>query len=112
MWVVCGVSLPLSMKKYCIMAALVSYVPDAVLAETLADDRLVRQASHLKELTLEEIEWVGALEAFTWERLGTILQGKLLPSELCHNALHLRQVVGPSCTRGFLFWQSIPGDWL
>ena len=84
--------LSLSMKKYCIMAALVSYVPDAVLAETLADDRLVRQASHLKELTLEGIEWVGAIEAFTWERLSTILQGELLPSELCHNALHSCQV--------------------
>lgn len=86
-----------AMKKYCIMAALVSYVPDAVLAETLVDDRLVRHATHLKELAQEEIEWVGALDAFTWERLSALLGGEFLPWELCHSALHACQV-----TRAFM----------
>ena len=54
---------------------------------------------------------MGAFEAFTRERLSTILQGGLLPSELCHNALHSRQVARAFAhEKIFLFWQSILVD--
>jgi hypothetical protein len=80
------------MKHYCIFAAVVSYVPDAVLAELLVDDRLARHGARLQKLVMEEISWVGALDAFIWQRFSAVLGGAALPWELCHSALHAGQV--------------------
>jgi len=84
--------LSLNMKHYCIFAAVVSYVPDAVLAELLVDDRLARHGARLQKLVMEEISWVGALDAFIWQRFSAVLGGAALPWELCHSALHAGQV--------------------
>jgi hypothetical protein len=58
-----------AIKQYCVVASLSSYMPDTILAEVLADDRILRHASRLQELMVEEMGWVENVESFTWCRL-------------------------------------------
>ena len=42
-------------KQYCVVASIASFVPDAVLAEVLVDDRILRRASRLQETMSDEV---------------------------------------------------------
>ena len=57
-------------KQYCVVASIASFVPDAVLAEVLVDDRILKHASRLQGTMFDEVGWVEDIGSFTWDRLG------------------------------------------
>ena len=59
-------------KQYCAVASIASFVPDAVLAEVLVDDRILRNARRLQGLMSDEVGWVEHIGSFTWGRLGAV----------------------------------------
>ena len=77
------------LRRYCVVAALVAHVPDAVLSEALVDDRLVRRAAVLKEAMLEELLWVEGIDASIWAILAAVVgnneEAKALQSTTMHS---------------------------
>ena len=81
-----------SIRKYTVVASVVSFVPDAVLVEVMLDDRLVRRPAELHEAMVDELKWLEAIGSFTWQRLAAVV-GKGVSSESlrseCVNAAHI-----------------------
>jgi len=75
-------------KRYCAVVAMVAFVPDALLAEVLVDDRLVKHAARLQEVVAEELFWVESVGGFTWRRLAAVLGDGQGANELRHDVVH------------------------
>lgn len=105
-----------TMRRYCIVASLVAHVPDAVLAEALVDDRLVRRAAALKEAMLDELVWVEGIEASIWATLATVVGDSEEPMALqnttancCHIAAAFVQHKVFNAVEGYP-WKLAVGD--
>ena len=71
-----------SAKEYIAVAALSSYLPETLLQEVLQDDRLALRSLELEEHAAAEIEWLGSLSTFVWQRMIAALEICLTPHEL------------------------------
>jgi hypothetical protein len=80
--------LSMDLKRYAVVASLVSYVPDAMLAEVVADDRVALMAEQLLEVLADEVSWVQSLPSFTWTRLISLLGSEVELWELQHQISH------------------------
>jgi hypothetical protein len=77
-----------SIKRYCVVAGIAAYAPDAVLAEILIDDRLVRSGAKVEDLLADEALWIESIETFTWQRLASLLGERQEAWELRHRVVH------------------------
>ena len=81
-----------SLKKFAVIAALASVVPDALLVELLADDRVVKRSETLRETVMEEMHWIESIGDSVWARLGFVVGAHSSPSELRHCVVHSASV--------------------
>jgi hypothetical protein len=59
-------------NKYVCVAAVASYAVESCLLETMADDRLLRRLSEIKEALKDELIYIEELSSFVWDRPGTV----------------------------------------
>jgi hypothetical protein len=81
-----------SLKKFAVIAALASVVPDSLLTELLADDRVAKRSDDLLETVMEEMRWVESIGDGVWARLGLVVGNHSSPSELRHCVVHAASV--------------------
>ena len=79
-------------KKYAAIACLSAHVGDSLMAEALADDRLVKKCDELKNLLVEECLWLETLEPSVWNRLASVVGASQQPKDLAHCVLHAAHV--------------------
>ena len=61
-------------KRYAVAAALVGYVPDAVLWDLMEDDRVAPKAEHLMTCLHSEIQYLADLPPLVYENLAILCQ--------------------------------------
>jgi hypothetical protein len=76
--------------RWATLASVSSWLPDSVLMSLLQDDRLARRAKEVVGVMKQELDWIGQLEPFIWERLAAPLLNtspKLLRSQAMYSCL-------------------------
>ena len=102
-------------KTYAVAAALVGYVPDAVLADILEDDRVAPKAPVLAELLQSELQYLTNLPAYVYAFLAEIchyasgveLQADVLEAAHCAAAYVTDKTLKPA---GEFPWKLAAGD--
>ena len=80
------------LKKFTVLATVVSCLPEAVIAELLVDDRVARHAEKLRLIMQEEVQWVESLPSAVWSSLADVVGGEIQHGELRHEAVRATHV--------------------
>ena len=87
-----------NLREFMVLSSFVSYVPDAFLTETLADDRVALNLDSLKETVWTEFEYLWALDLQVWHSFSVYCD--VGAYTLRHKAL-----CGSMRALGFLAWR-------
>ena len=79
-------------RRYLVTATIASHPCDALMAEILEDDRVLRRLDHLKATFREETEWIASIGKFTWSRLAS-LAGRT-PQGVRHDCMRAATIAG------------------
>eukprot|EP00974_Lingulodinium_polyedra_P055619 5350049-Lingulodinium_polyedra.AAC.1 len=73
--------------EFMVMAALVAYVPDALIVELMEDDRLVRRAEELQQAVRDEVSWLLAVPGSVWCMLASLVGSSASGPALRHRVV-------------------------
>eukprot|EP00969_Alexandrium_andersonii_P020568 899122-Alexandrium_andersonii.AAC.1 len=79
-------------RKYTVVAAIASFVPDSFLIELLEDDRVARRVGVLQATMTEEQQWIDALPALVWCRMPALSVSEWGPAAMRSSTVHAGMV--------------------
>lgn len=80
------------LRKFMVIATIVSFVVDSLLVEVLSDDRLAGRGEQLRGGMAEELAWIEGLGPFVWDRLAYVVSEEYDGGNLWSECLHASHV--------------------
>ena len=91
-------------KRFIVLAALISYVPDSALGVIFEDARVARNAEEIKDTMLAELSWLEKMDNRLWDTLATLF----IPAD-GFSAKNIQSEVlrGGHASAGYFHWKTL-----